>query len=150
MGSRSPPWEGTVLRRKGCPIVKYRDTAVICTKTAQPIEMPFRLWAWMGQRNCDRWRSRSLHGKGQFSAIGAPIVGTFCHELCRNGWIEPIDLPFGLWTRAGRRKHKFNCICQVAPMFSRGRADWHHLANTIKSSLCGDDAALCQITLKTC
>jgi len=21
---------------------------------------------------------------------------------------EPIDLPFGLWTRMGRRKHKFN------------------------------------------
>jgi len=23
---------------------------------------------------------------------------------------EPIDLPFGLWTRVGRRKHKFNHI----------------------------------------
>jgi len=26
---------------------------------------------------------------------------------------EPIDLPFGLWTRVGRRKHKFNCIWQL-------------------------------------
>ena len=25
---------------------------------------------------------------------------------------EPIDLPFGLWIRVGRRKHKFNRICQ--------------------------------------
>jgi len=29
---------------------------------------------------------------------------------------EPIDLPFGLWTRLGRRKHKFNRVRQVAPM----------------------------------
>jgi len=30
---------------------------------------------------------------------------------------EAIDLPYGLWTRVGRRKHKFNHICQVAPMY---------------------------------
>jgi len=29
---------------KGRPIVKYRDTAVNCAKTAEPIEMPFGLW----------------------------------------------------------------------------------------------------------
>ena len=39
------------MRGKGAPIVKYRDTAVICAKTAEPIEMPFGLWAWMGHRN---------------------------------------------------------------------------------------------------
>ena len=32
------------------PVVKYTDTAVSCAKTAQPIEMPFGLWAWMGPR----------------------------------------------------------------------------------------------------
>ena len=26
---------------------------------------------------------------------------------------EPIDLQFGLWTRVGRKKHKFNRIRQV-------------------------------------
>ena len=36
---------------KGRPSVKYRDTAVPCAKTAEPIEMLFRLWAWMGHRN---------------------------------------------------------------------------------------------------
>ena len=30
--------------------------------------------------------------------------------------VEPIDLLFGLWTRVGRRKHKFNRIHQVAPV----------------------------------
>jgi len=25
---------------------------VICAKMAEPIKMPFGLWAWMGRRNC--------------------------------------------------------------------------------------------------
>jgi len=32
-------------------IVKYRDSAVICAKTAEPIEMPFGLWDRMGPGN---------------------------------------------------------------------------------------------------
>jgi len=63
---------------------------------------------------------------------------------------EPIDLPFELWTRVGRWKHEFNRICQVAPMCPHGRALWRHTANTIQPSVCGGDAALCQITLTTC
>jgi len=46
---------------------------------------------------------------------------------------ELIDLPFGLWTWVSGRKHKSNRIRQ--------------LANTIELSICGSDAALCQITL---
>jgi len=48
---------------------------------------------------------------------------------------ELIDLLFGLWTRVGRRKHKFNRIRQVA--------------NTIEPSIFCGDTALCQITLTT-
>jgi len=59
---------------------------------------------------------------------------------------EPIDLPFGLWTRVCWRKHKFNCIRQVAPMCPPLWAHWRHLANTIEPSICGGDAVLCQIT----
>ena len=41
---------------KGRLIVKYRVTnVVICAKTAEPIGMPFGLWARMGRRNCVRW-----------------------------------------------------------------------------------------------
>ena len=36
---------------KGCRIVKYRDTAVPCVKTAEPIETPFGLWARIGRGN---------------------------------------------------------------------------------------------------
>ena len=34
-------WEGTVLRGKRPPTLKYRDTAAICAKAAEPIEIPF-------------------------------------------------------------------------------------------------------------
>ena len=41
-GSDSP-MGGAILREKGRPIVKYRDTEASCAKTAEPIEMPFEL-----------------------------------------------------------------------------------------------------------
>jgi len=63
---------------------------------------------------------------------------------------QPIDLPFGLWTRVGRRKHKFNRIHQVAPLCPPTRAHWRNLANTIEPSVCGGHAALYQSTLTTC
>jgi len=61
---------------------------------------------------------------------------------------KPIDLPFGLWTRVGRRKHKFNRMRQVAPMCPYGRKHCRHLANTIWTI--PRRFALCQITLTTC
>jgi len=60
---------------------------------------------------------------------------------------ELIDLPFGLWTRVGRRKDKFNHIRQVPTWEDM---HWRHLANTTEPSVCGGDAVLCQITLTTC
>ena len=44
---------------------------------------------------------------------------------------EPIEMPFGLWTRVVLRKHV---------LYRRG-ADWRHPANTTEPSVCGDDAA---------
>jgi len=56
---------------KGRPIVKYGDTAIICAKTAEPIDMPFRLRAQVGTRNHvldgypDRpWIGAILRGEG--------------------------------------------------------------------------------------
>jgi len=54
-----------------------------------------------------------------------------------------------LWTRVGRRKHKFNRIRQVVPICPHMKAHWCHLANMIELSICGSDAVLCQITLTT-
>ena len=64
---------------------------------------------------------------------------------------EPIEMPFGLWTRVGRRKQMFNRIRKVAPMCPNVRAHWRNLTNTIEPSVCGGDAVLFQITLtKSC
>ena len=63
---------------------------------------------------------------------------------------EPIDLPFGLWTRVGPKEVKFNRNRQVVPMCPHGRADWRHLANMTELSICGSDAVFCQNTLTTC
>jgi len=48
---------------------------------------------------------------------------------------EPIEMPFGTWTRQNPRKH-----------VSDGGAHWRHLANTTEPPMCGADAACCQIT----
>jgi len=52
---------------------------------------------------------------------------------------EPIEMPFGIWTRVGVRKHVLGAD-----------AHWRHLANTNEPSMCRSDAACCQITLTTC
>ena len=44
---------------------------------------------------------------------------------------EPIEMPFGIWTRVNPRKHVLD-----------GSAIWCDLANTIEASMCGGDAAL--------
>jgi len=36
-------------RASHCKI--WTHSAAICAKTIEPIEMPFGVWAWMGQRN---------------------------------------------------------------------------------------------------
>jgi len=55
---------------KGRPFMKYTHSAVICAKTAEPIEMPFRLWAQNGRRNHvlhggpdPAWKGVILRGK---------------------------------------------------------------------------------------
>jgi len=42
---------------------------------------------------------------------------------------EPNEMPFGLWTRVGARKHVLD-----------GGAHWCHLANTIEPSMCSGNA----------
>ena len=64
---------------KGHPIVKCRDTAVICEKMAEPIEIPFGLWAQMSRRNhCVRW--------GSSNAEGLWHGNQFWDAICYNNW----------------------------------------------------------------
>jgi len=73
-GGPDPPWEGAILRRGRASHCKvYRQSAVICAKTAEPIEMPFGLRARMGQRNRVLHGAQIPHGKGQFWGKGRPL-----------------------------------------------------------------------------
>jgi len=47
-----PRWEGVILREKQTTHCKVqRHSAVICANTAEPIEVPFWLWARKGPRH---------------------------------------------------------------------------------------------------
>ena len=68
-----------------------------------------------------------------------------CLSVCRSVTVvnpaktsEPIEMPFGIWTRMGQRKHVFGGVHSGA-----------NLANTVGPSMCGGDAACCQITSTT-
>jgi len=67
---------------------------------------------------------------------------------------ELINLPFGLWTRVGRRKRKFHHIRQVASVCSRQCALMgREIGATWRTRLNSPSAAVmwpCQITLTTC
>ena len=63
-GGPDPPMRiGNFEGRKGHPFVKYMDTLCgeLC-KTAERTQMPFGLWARMGQRNRVRWGSSGAEG----------------------------------------------------------------------------------------
>ena len=75
-GDPDRPWEWAMLRGKGRLIVKYRDTAVICAKTAQPIEILSGLWAQKGCRNRVRWGSRGDEPERRCDS------NQFCDAIC--------------------------------------------------------------------
>jgi len=45
---------------------------VTCAKTAEPIEMPFGLWAWMGPRNRVKWGPDPMDW-GNYWGNGRPL-----------------------------------------------------------------------------
>ena len=87
---------------KGAPIVKYRD----CLPWAVQNGWTDRNAVWVvglcgPKEPYIRWGFRSPC-KGQF--LGERTCPTaLCGELCKMA--QPIEIPFWLWTRVGRRKH---------------------------------------------
>jgi len=105
-------------------------------KTAEPIDM----WTRVGPRNVVLDGVQISMRKDNFEGEGsAPckVWGPSAVSCAKTA--EPIEMPFGVWTRVGRRKHVLD-----------GDAHWHHQSNAIEQSMCGGDAAFCQITLTTC
>jgi len=102
--------------------------------------MPFRTLSRVNPRNhvLDGDRDSQLEG-AILKREGMPQHVRRYSDVSCVKTTEPIEMPFGLWTRVGRRKHVLHV-----------RAHWRRLANTTEPSVCGGDAALCQITLTTC
>ena len=95
-----PPWEGAILRGKGVSHCKvYGHSAVICAKTAEPMEMPFGLcllWAWMVPRNHvldggpdPLWEGAILRERGTQCKVQGHSADT-----CRVKTAEPIEMLF--------------------------------------------------------
>jgi len=84
------------------------DTTVSCAKTAEPIEMTFGMWTPVGPRKpCIRWGPNPPYEEAILRGKGAAYIvkyrGTTAVSCAKNA--EPIEIPFVMWTRMGRRKH---------------------------------------------
>jgi len=88
-----------------------------CVETTEPINLSF------GFVDLDGPKQAQVQSYSQGGAIvqfqsylprGANVHDILPRTVHKKA--EPIDLPFGLWTRMGGRKHKFSYIRQVAPM----------------------------------
>jgi len=114
----------------------YRLSAISYAKTDEPIDLPFGLLTVVGRRKEKFIRIRQVAPV----CTNSVVFARFRQFARRHSTVscaktgEPIDLSFGLWTRVGRRKHKFNRICQMVPMCPHRREHWRHLANTIETS----------------
>jgi len=131
--------KGNFLAVKGQPIVSYRNCLLWAVEKLLNW-LICRLGCWVGgTRGTITWGQDPLMGRGNYSKRKEhtpTCPTTLCHELCKMA--EPIEMPFGLRTWVGRRKHVLH------------GAHWCHLANTTETSVCSGNAALCQITLTTC
>ena len=74
------------------------------------------------------WEGATLRGRAAY------CIRTLCRELCKNGWTDRKAV--WDWDSGGPKEA---CL--------RWGAHWRHLANTTKLTMCGGDAACCQITL---
>jgi len=68
-------WEGAILAGKQANHCKlYRNSAVICAETTEPIEVPFGLWTRMDPKHHVLHGRPDPRGNGQFWWTGAPVV----------------------------------------------------------------------------
>jgi len=69
-----PTWEGAILRQKQANYCKVQGhSEVICANTAEPIEVPFGLWACIGPKH------HVLHGSQDFPLEWATLVDAGVH-----------------------------------------------------------------------
>jgi len=72
------------------------------TKTAKPIEMPFRLMTWVCPRYCVSDGDPILKGKGQFSGVGDLNCTGRCNK--DHSIVNNVMQQKGLFCMPGKRK----------------------------------------------
>jgi len=96
-----------------------------CVKAAEPVEVPLGFWTQVGLKNHVLDGVHIPHAKWQFwGGKGRPLVKV--QRLSAMGCAkiaESIEIPFGMWTPFGLRKHviRWGCMCLLAPP---GEYDW--------------------------
>jgi len=103
-----PPCKGAILRGKGSLIVKCRDS-LRSSVQKQLNRSRGSLGCGLGWESCvtlggpdPPWEGTILGERGAHTQVYGHSLFT-CEKTA-----EPIPVPFGSWTRMGRRKHKFN------------------------------------------
>jgi len=142
MRSRCQHGKGQFLGGNRQTIVKYRDT-LRSSVQRRLNRSRCRLgcgFAWAKSIMCymggpdPPWEGAILVDRGAHCKVWA-LSAVSCAKTAK-----PIHLPFRLWTRVGRRTHKYNRIRQVAPMCPCERTRCRHLSNNIEPSVYGGDA----------
>jgi len=157
-GGRNPPWEEAILRGKGASHYKILGHfAVICAKTAEPIEMLF--WGcglgWVvgivldGGPAVLRDIAMATNFVMQFAITGFVGYNFRCMIASdtlvdSRGGFSGSSYPMKTWPIL-----RFLETLPWQPFFGflYMGARWRHLANTTEPSMCGGYSALCQITL---
>jgi len=98
------------------------------------IEMLFGLWAWVGPGN------HVLDGGPDRPVRRGNFLGRTSQTTCHPSRQQMRSYAAGAVVRLFPAGDE--CICWLE--------GWQGLANTIQPSMCGGDAAFCQITLTTC
>ena len=129
----------------------YRRSSVVCLSVCRDRETYKNSWTdryavWDmdsggRKKHCRSitWGSDTpLEGAILMGDWGIPLysIGILCRQLCKNGWTDRN----AVWDAESGSSRK-PCI--------RWGVHWRHPANATEPSMCGGDAALCQITLTT-
>jgi len=147
--SRSPMGRGN-YKGKWEAVRRHSDTLPWAVQKS--IKMPLGLWTRVGLRKHVLDGAQIPHANGQLLGERTwPGMSDDTLPWAVQKWLHLSVCRLGC-DSGGPKKARVQSYSTggATPMYPHGRAYGRHLANTIKPSVCGSDAALCQITLTTC
>ena len=103
-GVHIPPWEWAILRGKGQPIVKYRDTAVIRAKWLNQSRCHLSCELNEPKESCIIWGLDPLMGRAILRQV--PIVKVYgVSAMSCAKTAEPMEMPFAMLSPVDPRNH---------------------------------------------